>query len=197
MEKTEKIIKREWMEIGFQAHFFFISIVVNIFFTILSIYIINNISKNEGGPILRLFGIIALVYLVFLYFYPSVVAFDFIQQYKEKNIPTLKHPNRWIIFFLNIFLGVTVIVWLFIYVWAHIPGNVMVEIETFEKISAKHGTASSENHSFKGINESGTIISSDRNSLEDRLLKLNELKEKGLITVDEFSTKKEEILNDM
>ena len=94
-------------------------------------------------------------------------------------------------------MGVTVIVWLFIYVWAHIPGNVMVEIETFEKISAKHGTASSENHSFKGINESGTIISSDRNSLEDRLLKLNELKEKGLITVDEFSTKKEEILNDM
>ena len=197
MEKTEKIINKEWMEFGFQTNFFFVSIVVNIFFTILSIYIINHISENDGATILRLFGIFALVYLVFLYFYPSVVAFDFIQQYKEKNIPTLKHPNRWIIFFLNLFLGVTVIVWLFIYVWAHIPGNVMVEIVTFEKISDKPGTSSFENQSFKGKNEANNSISSDINSLEDRLLKLNELKEKGLITVDEFSTKKEEILNEL
>ena len=197
MEKTEKIINKEWMEFGFQTNFFFVSIVVNIFFTILSIYIINHISENDGATILRLFGIFALVYLVFLYFYPSVVAFDFIQQYKEKNIPTLKHPNRWIIFFLNLFLGVTVIVWLFIYVWAHIPGNVMVEIVTFEKIRDEPGTSSFKNQSFKRKNEARTSISSDRNSLEDRLLKLNELKEKDLITVDEFSSKKEEILNEL
>ena len=53
------------------------------------------------------------------------------------------------------------------------------------------------NQSFKRKNEARTSISSDRNSLEDRLLKLNELKEKGLITVDEFSSKKEDILNEL
>ena len=67
MEKTEKIINKEWMEFGFQSNFFFVSIVVNIFFAILSIYIINHISENDGATILRLFGIFALVYLVFLY----------------------------------------------------------------------------------------------------------------------------------
>ncbi len=197
MDKTEKIIKKEWMDLGFQANYFFVSLVVNTFFSILSIYIIGYFDEVDSNMFVRLFGLIALVYLVFLYFYPSVVAFDFIQQYKEKNIPKLKHPNRWIIFFLNFFLGVTGLVWIIIYVWSHIPGYVMVEIVTFEKKNEEQVNNNYKSQTVKVKNETTTLSPKYINSIKNRLLELNELNRKGLINKDEFSSKKKEILDQL
>ena len=199
MDKTEKIIKKESMELGFQTTYFFASLVVHLILSIISLYVINHIIENEGTSLIRFFGLLSVIYLIFVYFYPSIVAFDFIQQYKEQNIPTLKHPNRWGIFFLNIFLGITGIAWLFLYIWSHKPGSVVVEIVTFEKTKDVSKATSNDNiQTAKEANEEiGVSVSTEKDSVESRLITLNELKEKGIITEEEFDEKKEEIMESL
>ena len=47
-----------------------------------------------------------------VYFLPSIIAF-------RKH-----HPNRWIIFVLNLLLGGTVVVWIVVLIWALTPPTV-------------------------------------------------------------------------
>ncbi len=187
------------VEIETPLPYFFASLVVHLILSIISLYVINHIIENEGTSLIRLFGILSVIYLIFVYFYPSIVAFDFIQQYKEQNIPTLKHPNRWVIFFLNLFLGITGIAWIFVYIWSHKPGSVVVEIVTFEKIQDVSKATSNDNiQTAKEANEEiGVSVSTKKDSVESRLITLNELKEKGIITEEEFNEKKEEILKSL
>ena len=115
-------------------------------------------------------------------FFPTVVAFDILQNYKEENIPVLKHPFRWIIFFTNLILGGTGIVWLFLYFWSFLPGKVVVEIVTFEKI---------EDDKKNSINPENNIKISISHEIET----LDKLREKNLISEKEFDLKKKSILD--
>ena len=107
----------------FFVHLIFIPISITIIF-----YAI------EGNALFKFFALLSILYFIFWYFFPTVIAFDFLQNYKEENIPELKHPFRWIIFFSNLIIGGRWIVWLFTYFWSFLPGKIVVEIVTFEKI---------------------------------------------------------------
>ena len=45
--------------------------------------------------------------------------------------------------------------------------------------------------------EIGVSVSTEKDSVESRLITLNELKEKGIITEEEFNEKKEEIMKSL
>ncbi len=116
------------------------------------------------------------------------------QNYKDYNIPSLKHPYRWIIFFTNILLGWTGIGWLILYFWSFIPGNVLAEIITFDKYIVQDGIVDKDE---KPTSNKEKTSEKTPETPEDRLQKLADMKEKDLINEDEFNSKKEEILKEM
>ena len=212
MEKTKKIVKTEWKQFGFQSKLFFQYFIVHLIFTPISILIIY--YAIEGNGFLKLFGLFSIFYLIFLYFFPSIVAFDFMQNYKDYNIPTLKHPYRWIIFITNLLLAGTGIGWLVLYFWSFIPGNVLAEIVTFEKIISQN---IEENNITKQIEEidnlrQKNLLENDeftlkkkviidnndnkisKNTITKQIEEIDILRQKGLITNDEFVQKKQQIL---
>ena len=105
MGKLKKNISIETKYIEFQSNIFFSTLIGNFFFGTISYFVLVNLK--DGPPILKLFGFFSIAFLVFLFFFPSVMAFDLTRQYTDKNIPTLKHPMRWVIFILNVIFGVT------------------------------------------------------------------------------------------
>ena len=139
MGKLKQNISIETKYIKFQSNIFFSTLIGNFFFGTISYFVLVNLK--DGPPILKLFGFFSIAFLVFLFFFPSVMAFDLTRQYTDKNIPTLKHPMRWFIFVLNIIFGVTGIGWLLLYFWACRPGNVTVEVVTYEEIEENKESA--------------------------------------------------------
>lgn len=51
-------------------------------------------------------GFFVVVGLLLLYLLPAIIAFR------------KRHPNRWVIFLLNLLLGGTVIIWVVVLIWA-------------------------------------------------------------------------------
>ena len=199
MEKTKKTVKTEWMQFGFQSKPFFIYFIIHLIFTTISILIIyylieGNYYAIEGNRFLKFFGLMSIIYLIVLYFFPSIVAFDLLQNYKDYNIPTLKHPYRWIIFFTNLLLGWSGIGWLILYFWSFIPGNVLAEIVTFDKYIDQQSVLDKEE---KLTSDKEIISEKLPESPDKRLQKLADLKEKGLISDDDYEIKKKDILKDM
>ena len=139
MKKLKKNSSVETRDMEFQSKIFFSTLIGNIFLGAISYFVLINL--NDGPPILKLFGLISLCFLVFLFFFPSVLAFDLTRQYTDQNIPTLKHPMRWAIFILNVIFGVTVIGWLLLYYWACRPGKITVEVVTYEEIEENKESA--------------------------------------------------------
>jgi len=199
VEKTKKTVETEWMQFGFQSKPFFIYFIIHLIFTTISILIIyylieGNYYAIEGNHFLKLFGFMSIIYLIVLYFFPSIVAFDILQNYKDYNIPSLKHPYRWIIFFTNLLLGWTGIGWLILYFWSFIPGNVLAEIVTFDKYIVQDGIVDKDE---KPTSDKEKTSEKTPEPPEDRLQKLADMKEKDLINEDEFNSKKEEILKEL
>jgi len=179
--KTEKIVKNELKEYGLQTKSLISYFFVHLIFAPISIAIIY--YAIEGNPLIQLFALLSVVYLLFLYFFPTVIAFDFLQNYKDQNIPQLKHPFRWVIFFSNLILGGTGIIWLILYFWSFLPGKVVVEIITFEKVD--------EEKNKPEIKPSGV-----KNDLAFIIEELDKLRDLNLITDDEFNLKKGLILKE-
>ena len=96
MVKTKKIVTNELKEYGLQTKLLLSYFVVHLILTPICIIIIY--YAVEGNNFIKLFALLSIIYLVFLFFFPTIIAFDFLQNYKEDNIPKLKHPFRWIIF---------------------------------------------------------------------------------------------------
>tara|TARA_B100000029_G_scaffold69994_1_gene62203 strand:- start:259 stop:684 length:426 start_codon:yes stop_codon:yes gene_type:complete len=130
--KLKKNVSVETRDFQFQSKLFFGSLIANVFFGVISYFVLSNIK--DGPPFLKLFGLLCFIFLIILFFFPSIIAFDLTRLYTEENIPTLKHPMRWYIFILNIILGVTGIGWLLLYLWACRPGRVTIEVVTYDEI---------------------------------------------------------------
>ena len=120
------------------------------------------------------------------YFLPSYVAFDL--KIIDDVLKGKKHRHRWLILLLNLFVGYTLIGWIILLIWSYRPGKIL-DIPVSITVT-QTDTVNSE----KPLN-----IPPEKTpeSPEDRLKKLADVKEKGLIDEDEFKSKKEEILKGM
>ena len=96
-------------------------------------------------------ALIFLAIILAFYFLPTIVAYN-----KE-------HQSWTALFFLNLFLGWTLVGWVIALVWAFVKPP---KVEVLNTLSAG-----------------------------DELLKLAELKEKGILSEQEFNTRKRQILN--
>ena len=139
MGKLKKNVSVETKFIEFQSNFFFSTLIANIFLGTISYFVLANIK--DGPPILKLFGLLSLIFLLILFFFPTVVAFDLTRLYLDKNIPILKHPMRWAIFILNLVFGISGIGWILLYFWACRPGSVTVEVVTYEEVEENKQSA--------------------------------------------------------
>jgi hypothetical protein len=145
--------------------------------------------KNGTDPISTLFFMLIVIFIIFIYILPSYIAF--------KN----RHPNRWVIFVINIALGGTFIGWLIAMVWAnkavHIsstagtsPGgesglNVFINDEKKVRL-VKDET------NFGSVADKGNATKLNQiNYLE----KIYSLREKGILTEEEYLKLKHDILN--
>lgn len=85
-------------------------------------------------------SLMGLVLIVLAYFVPSLVGFDLVSGYSNTyNIPKLKHPRRFLILFINLILGLTVVGWLISLYLACKPGKVIAPVETFETVNNDGG----------------------------------------------------------
>jgi len=117
--------------------------------------------------------VLFVIYLIiYIYFLPYNTA-------KSNN-----HPNTDLIFILNIFAGYTIIGWLLLLIWAHKVGTVTSSVNAPQRSEFELNTAPSD---IKRVRIENL-------SVADELQKLHELKEKGVITQNEFSTAKERLI---
>ena len=119
----------------------------------------------------------------YAYFLPSFVAFNL--KLIDDVLEGKKHRHRWLILLLNLFVGYTLIGWFILLIWSFRPGKIL-EIPVSITVT-QTDTVNSE----KPLNKPPEKTPE---SPEDRLQKLADVKEKGLIDEDEFKSKKEEIL---
>ena len=120
----KKVVSDITIEIPFQRTKFFVTVMVSFAFSAIAyaaIYI--NITKMIG---IIMFGTI--------YFMPTFVAFDLLNSYNaDYKIEKLKHPNRHLIFWLNLLLGSTIVGWLVTLTLAYKPGLTQTQrVDYFE-----------------------------------------------------------------
>ena len=161
----------------------FSAIAVGLFYFLIFVQIMNE-SPDETPTWLQIINFFILIAAGCAYFAPSLVAFDL--KIIDDVLKGKKHRHRWLILLLNLFVGYTLIGWIILLIWSFRPGKIL-EIPVAITVT-QTDTVNSE----KPLN-----IPSEKTpeSPEDRLQKLADLKEKGLIDEDEFKSKKEEILN--
>lgn len=124
MSKLKQIKTIEILNITFQKSKFFMIFLACLVFWIISLLLLN--VPKIGG--------MAVVIILVIYFMPTLVAFDCMSLYKEDyNVPKLIHPNKFQILIINLFLGFTLIGWLFVLWWAFKPGIVEVEKIRYEQ----------------------------------------------------------------
>jgi len=123
------------------------SIVIVLLYTFLS----GDYTKEDDSIWL---GLVLLVLWIVLpiYFIPFFIA------------GKKKHPNAWLIYFLNFFLGFTVVGWIAMLVWMISYENIEDQIKTVAedigeivKASGKENTVASELKELVQLKESGTI----------------------------------------
>lgn len=75
-----------------------------------------------------------LILILVSYFMPTLIAFDAISSYQDEyKIERLLHPKRFLIFVLNLVIGVTVLGWVVVLAFAFNPGSVSAErVDYFE-----------------------------------------------------------------
>ena len=62
--------------------------------------------------------LIYFVWIVLLFFYPSLIAFDVSSRFEDKGFHEAKHPQRTAIVLCNILVAWTIIAWFLILYWA-------------------------------------------------------------------------------
>ena len=137
-----------------------------------------------------LFLLIGLVVVALLYCLPTFIAFG------------KHHPNRWVILALNIFLGSTGIVWVVCLIWA------FHKVHDPKKIShASSGGESGLNIFANDVKSvriltpnnkeelSSTTPKDNRQNVLTQIEKLAALKQKGVLTDEEFQTQKAKLLS--
>jgi hypothetical protein len=134
--------------------------------------------------------LIVLVVVALLYCLPTFIAFG------------KHHPNRWIILALNMFLGGTGIVWFGCLIWAlhkvHDPKKI---------VSASSGGESGLNifaNDVKTVRilppnnktkQSSTTSKDEHQKVLTQIERLFELKQKGILTDEEFQSQKAKLLS--
>jgi hypothetical protein len=127
MSKLKKVTDVKIIDIPFQGSMFMMWILGTLFFGGIGIALFLNIEQ------LSLMGFILMLVA---YFMPAILGFDIASSYNEKfNIPKLKHPRRFPIFFINLLFGLTGVGWLIALLMACRPGKVLATVETYEKIA--------------------------------------------------------------
>ena len=116
---------------------------------------------------------------IYIYFLPTTIAF------------ARGHHYKGVIFVLNLFgfIGVT---WVVAFIWAVWPRKTAI----FSPLVNDLTTNDSESGRaiYGGLGKNIGSLKENTQGWEDRLLKLHSLKEKGVLTDEEFERKKREIL---
>lgn len=68
--------------------------------------------ENDPNGLIWVLIIIVMIFSFIFYLIPSMIAF------------ALRHPQRWIIFLINIFMGWTLIGWVVLFTWS-IKSNIL------------------------------------------------------------------------
>jgi uncharacterized membrane protein YeaQ/YmgE (transglycosylase-associated protein family) len=116
---------------------------------------------------MELFTGIAIGYLIvgfIIYWLPSAIA------------SRRDHNSFYLIFFLNIFLGWTGVIWLVLLIWA-IVGDTKADKRLLMTVVSLHANAND-----------------DKINLRKQLLDIDSLKLEGILTQDEYDMKKQQIL---
>lgn len=129
----------------------------------------SNGNSNSGEFVLILFVIVAAL---LIYFLPTIIAF-------RRN-----HPNRWLIFVINLAGGITFFGWLLAIVWS---------CRAIHKSST--GSDGGESGLNLFVNDESLIKVTGTTDKATQLKKLKELLDNGAITQEEFDRLKREVLS--
>jgi len=122
----EKIVEEKIIIIPFQSISFFGYFFVSILFVIFGIFLILSLDQFKLMGIIIIFGV---------YMIPTLVGFDLLSSYQDKfDIPKLIHPKRWMIFILNLILGWTIILWIYLLYVSFFPGKISAKIVSYKSI---------------------------------------------------------------
>ena len=165
-------------------------------------------AMYEGNEFVALLGIAAaILFGAMLFFLPSVVAHnvsDRIPEIKalkasderfEKVV--IRHEYFWVIFILNLIFGATGLVWLALFFWAHMPGTVTIPQGVMRSLASgvePDHTREDTPEDVSPIAEKPDQPSSTVTPLEERLLEVADLLERGVISVDEAADRRHRLL---
>ena len=136
---------------------------------------------NEGNAVLTFLLIILLALLVLpFYFAPFIIALN-------RN-----HHYKWVIFVLNLIGFVAGVPWVVAFVWAVWPQQTWLISPILNDPTSNNPLSGQKNYNDAGKNIA-TFTEASK-SWEDKLLKLHQLKEKKVISEEEFETEKSKIL---
>jgi len=117
----KKNTKHKKFDLPFHRSMFLVYTFAGLLFLIVGLILLYNFEK---------LWTMGFVLTLVAYFLPSIVGWDIFSSFKEKyNIIYLKHPKRSLIFFINLFLGLTVVGWLIALFIASRPGKVEATVE--------------------------------------------------------------------
>ena len=160
-------------------------IAIGLFYFLILVQIMNQ-SLDEMPLWLIIINFFILIAAGCAYFAPSFIAFNL--KIIDDVLKGKKHRHRWLILLLNLFVGYTLIGWIILLIWSYRPGKIL---EIPVSITVAQTDIVNSEKPLKKFPEKTP------ESPEDRLKKLADVKEKGLIDEDEFKSKKGEILKEM
>jgi Ca2+/Na+ antiporter len=148
-----------------------------------------------------------LIFLI-IYFIPIKVAADIKDRIPEiaaldkelKKGSKIRHPFFWVIVLITIIFGGTLVVWFIALIWAHWPGNVIVPEVILKNLQSEQNFDNQQNVEPDHIqssdeSEKSNFSTETNDSIESKIAKINELLNKGLITQEEFDSKKQSIID--
>ena len=117
-----------------------------------------------------------------------------------KKDSKIRHPFFWVIVLITIIFGGTLVVWFIALIWAHWPGNVIVPEVILKNLQSEQNFDDQQNVEPDHIqssdeSEKSNFSTETNDSIESKIAKINELLNKGLITQEEFDSKKRSILD--
>ena len=134
-----------------------------------------------------------------VYFYPTIIAHDVSSRIKEIEAireseglykdTVISHKYFWIIFIVNLIFSFSGVAWLALFFWAHAPGTVIIPDLIATKIKEK-------NQPDLELKPEPDLEIKPEPDLESKLQEVKNLAEKGLLTEDEASIRRNKIITD-
>ena len=160
-----------------------------------------------GNDAVWAYVVAGLIFLI-IFFIPIQVAADIKDRIPEiaaldKELTKdskIRHPFFWVIVLITIFFGGTLVVWIIALIWAHWPGNVTVPEVILKNLQSEQNFDNQQNVEPDHIqssdeSEKSNFSTETNDSIESKIAKINELLNKGLITQEEFDSKKQSIID--